>query len=69
MYDTAGTVVHAPTCVSNILIDNLFYVFPPTSVQQMTVMIMFPVSWPAPVREMGAIFEGFSFDISIVSPT
>ena len=38
-------------------------------VQQMTVMILFPVNWPDAVKEMGALFASFSLDVSIVSPT
>ena len=37
-------------------------------VQQMTVMILFPVDWPDAVKEMGALFASFSLDVSIVSP-
>ena len=40
-----------------------------TSVQQLTVLIMFPAKWPDEVKALGAIFEGFSIDVSIVSPT
>ena len=37
-------------------------------VQQLTVMTLFPVKWPAAVKELGSIFEGFSIDVSIFSP-
>ena len=38
-------------------------------VQQMTVMVMFPVKWPDAVKDMGKLFSSFSIDVSIVSPT
>ena len=36
--------------------------------QQMTVLIMFPVKWPAAVSEMGKIFEGMSIDVRLILP-
>ena len=38
-------------------------------VQQMTVMILFPVDWPDAVKDMGTLFASFSIDVSFVSPT
>ena len=37
-------------------------------VQQITVMTLFPVEWPDAVKDMGAIFEGLSIDVTFVSP-
>jgi hypothetical protein len=38
-------------------------------VQQLTVLTLFPVKWPDAVKDMGAVFEGISIDVSMVSPT
>ena len=38
-------------------------------VQQMTVMILFPVDWPDAVKNMGTLFASFSIDVSLISPT
>ena len=37
-------------------------------VQQMTVMLLFPVKWPDAVKSMGALFASLSFDVAIASP-
>jgi hypothetical protein len=39
------------------------------AVQQMTVMMLFPVKWPPLMMKLSSVFEGFSFDVSLVSPT
>ena len=38
-------------------------------VQQLTVLTLFPVKWPDAVKDMTALFEGLSIDVSVVSPT
>ena len=38
-------------------------------VQQLTVLTLFPVKWPDAVKDMTAVFEGLSIDVSVVSPT
>ena len=39
------------------------------AVQQMTVMMLFPVKWPPMMMKLSGFFEGFSFDVSLLSPT
>ena len=39
------------------------------AVQQMTVMMLFPVKWPPMMMKLSSVFEGFSLDVSLVSPT
>jgi hypothetical protein len=39
------------------------------AVQGMTVLLMFPVEWPSMMIELGKVFEGFSVDVSVLSPS
>ena len=39
------------------------------AVQGMSVLLMFPVKWPTMMIELGKVFEGFSVDVSVLSPS
>ena len=39
------------------------------AVQEMTVIILFPVKWPPMVKQLGKFFEVFSVDVQVLSPT
>ena len=38
------------------------------TIQQLTVMVMYPAKWPTQVKELGKYFEFLSVDVSIASP-